>query len=111
MDIGIDLNKKHPTHITRESDSSSYYEVCTVCGATNVSGDGWGKLAIPCPGQSNKDFMKIESAYKIKQDNINKTVGIVYRDEFNRRCTMFVTAGTVPAAHILIELINKTIIK
>ena len=39
----------HPTHVTRFSDASSYDEVCTNCGATDIAGGGWGKLGEPCP--------------------------------------------------------------
>jgi hypothetical protein len=38
----------HPSHVTRASDASTYDEVCTRCGATDVTGGGWGKLAEPC---------------------------------------------------------------
>lgn len=38
----------HPSHNTRFSDSSMYDEVCTLCGATDVTGGGWGRLAFPC---------------------------------------------------------------
>jgi len=40
---------KHPTHKTRFSfDASTYDEVCVNCGATDIAGGGWGKLAKPC---------------------------------------------------------------
>lgn len=39
---------KHPSHTTRSSDSSLYDEKCINCGATDVAGGGWGKLAKPC---------------------------------------------------------------
>jgi hypothetical protein len=38
----------HPSHTTRSSDSSHYDEVCTKCGATDIAGCGWGRLAEPC---------------------------------------------------------------
>lgn len=41
--------RKHPSHVTRSSDSSLYDEVCLTCGATDISGGGWGKLGEPCP--------------------------------------------------------------
>lgn len=42
-------DRKHPSHVTRFSDSSLYDEVCINCGATdNVPGE-WGELAKPCP--------------------------------------------------------------
>ena len=41
---------RHPSHDTRFSfDASSYDEVCKNCGATDIAGGGWGKLAEPCP--------------------------------------------------------------
>lgn len=39
----------HPSHKTRISDSSLYDEVCTLCGATDASGDK--RLSSPCPNQ------------------------------------------------------------
>jgi hypothetical protein len=39
---------KHPSHKTRSSDASTYDEVCLNCGATDIAGNGWGKLAEPC---------------------------------------------------------------
>lgn len=47
-----DAMSKHPSHKTRASDASSYDEVCEACGATDISGGGWGKLAEPCPAAS-----------------------------------------------------------
>ena len=42
---------KHSSHKTRFSfDASSYDEVCELCGATDIAGGGWGKLAEPCSG-------------------------------------------------------------
>lgn len=42
-------NSKHPSHVTRISDASTFDEVCTLCGATDVVPGGWGRLAEPCP--------------------------------------------------------------
>lgn len=42
----------HPSHVTRVSDASSFDEICTNCGATDITGGGWGKLAEPCPAVS-----------------------------------------------------------
>jgi len=39
---------KHPSQRTRFSDASSFDEVCEACGATDIAGGGWGKLAQPC---------------------------------------------------------------
>lgn len=41
-------DRRHPSHITRSSDASSFDEVCTLCGATDITGGGWGRLALPC---------------------------------------------------------------
>lgn len=43
----------HPSHTTRFSDASQYDEICTKCGATDIAGGGWGKLAEPCPAPAN----------------------------------------------------------
>src|SRR3546814_9510469 len=40
---------KHESHVTRSSDASTFDEVCARCGATDIAGGGWGKLADPCP--------------------------------------------------------------
>jgi hypothetical protein len=40
---------KHSSHDTRFSDASSYDYVCVNCGAHDISGAGWGDLALPCP--------------------------------------------------------------
>ncbi|MBX4911420.1 hypothetical protein HJA82_29340 [Rhizobium bangladeshense] len=42
------MSDLHPSHVTRPSDASSFDEVCTKCGATDIAGGGWGKLAEPC---------------------------------------------------------------
>ena len=42
------LLHKHESHVTRFSDSSWYDEKCVNCGATDIAGGGWGKLAEPC---------------------------------------------------------------
>ena len=40
----------HPSHQTRVSMSASTYdEICVNCGATDITGGGWGRLADPCP--------------------------------------------------------------
>jgi hypothetical protein len=46
-------DKLHPSHHTRSSDASSYDVICTECGAHDIVGRGWGKLAEPCPVQDN----------------------------------------------------------
>lgn len=41
---------RHPSHETRISmDASTYDEICIHCGATDITGGGWGRLAAPCP--------------------------------------------------------------
>lgn len=45
-------DQRHPSHVTRMSDASSFDEICTVCGARDIAGGGWGDLAKPCPGAS-----------------------------------------------------------
>jgi hypothetical protein len=42
-------DQKHPSHVTRSSDASTFDEICTLCGATDEVPGGWGKLAEPCP--------------------------------------------------------------
>jgi hypothetical protein len=44
---------RHPSHKTRFSfDASTYDEMCELCGATDIAGGGWGKLAEPCPNEA-----------------------------------------------------------
>ena len=53
--------------------------------------------------------MKLVSAYKVKPTDdcdYHNVVAIVYRDDYDRRCTMFVTTGTAPGVQVLIDLIN-----
>jgi hypothetical protein len=45
----------HPSHVTRASDASSFDEICTLCGARDIAGGGWGKLKYPCPQAGAKD--------------------------------------------------------
>lgn len=45
------MSSKHPSHVTRSSDSSYYDEVCIHCNNTDVVWGGWGKLAYPCPNE------------------------------------------------------------
>ncbi len=41
----------HPSHRTRISmGASSYDEICTLCGARDVAGGGWGSLKFECKG-------------------------------------------------------------
>ena len=48
--MGFSTQEKHPSHNTRFSfDASTYDEVCVNCGATDIAGGGWGRLAKPCP--------------------------------------------------------------
>lgn len=51
-----EMSGPHPTHRTRISmDASSYDEICDKCGATDITGGGWGKLAEPCPVPDQQD--------------------------------------------------------
>jgi hypothetical protein len=45
---------KHPSHVTRISDASSFDEICVNCGATDHVLGGWGKLEEPCPKPPGK---------------------------------------------------------
>lgn len=38
----------HPSHVTRFSDASTFDEICTKCGARDITGGGWGSLRVPC---------------------------------------------------------------
>jgi hypothetical protein len=49
------LDAKEGSHVTRSSDASSYDEVCINCGATDITGGGWGKLAQPCPARGDRE--------------------------------------------------------
>ncbi len=40
----------HESHRTRISDASSFDEICVLCGARDITGDGWGLLELPCKG-------------------------------------------------------------
>lgn len=56
--------------------------------------------------------MKLVKAYKVTDvldPDMNledKLVAIVYRDDYDRRCTMFVRSCTLPGTQVLIDLIN-----
>ncbi len=63
------MSGKHPSHVTRYSDSSFYDEVCIHCGSTDRVPGGWGDLAYECAKepeqhrvarllQANEDFIK-----------------------------------------------------
>lgn len=47
-------DKLHPTHRTRISDASSFDEICILCGATDIAGGGWGRLAFACSASDAK---------------------------------------------------------
>lgn len=49
---------KHPSHEARFSDASSFDEICEKCGATDIAGGGWGKLAEPCPAKPTPDALR-----------------------------------------------------
>jgi hypothetical protein len=44
----------HDSHDTRVSDASSFDEICTKCGATDITSGGWGWLRVPCKGGKTK---------------------------------------------------------
>jgi len=53
--------------------------------------------------------MKLVNAYKVEPNGdpvYDRIVAIVYRDDHDRRCTMFVQTGTEPGIQVLIDLIN-----
>lgn len=58
----------HPSHETRISDASSFDEICTKCGARDVSGGGWGKLAEPCPMAGKSDQPDTDNTGEIAMD-------------------------------------------
>jgi hypothetical protein len=49
------MDDKHPSHVTRSSDASTFDEICTRCGATDEVPGGWGRLAEPCPAVEEQD--------------------------------------------------------
>lgn len=51
---------KHPSHVTRMTDSSVCDERCVNCGATDDVMLGWGKLAEPCSKPPGKGGMTQE---------------------------------------------------
>ena len=70
------MNDRHPSHVTRISDASSFDEVCINCGATDITGGGWGALANPCPKASitQQTMTDAEKLREIAND-IQKHVG------------------------------------
>lgn len=42
------MDRVHPSHVTRDSDASSFDEICVNCHATNEVPGGPGQLAFPC---------------------------------------------------------------
>jgi len=60
----------HPSHTTRSSDASSFDEVCTKCGATDIAGGGWGKLAEPCP--SSQTHVVGDNPMRFFSENVDK---------------------------------------
>ncbi len=55
-------DKLHPSHVTRYSDASSFDEICTNCGATDMVPGGWGQLALPCPSVPVKEEIAVVTA-------------------------------------------------
>lgn len=44
----------HPSHKTRDSDASTFDEICIYCNHTDQVPGGLGKLALPCPKPGGK---------------------------------------------------------
>ena len=63
---------KHPSHVTRFSDASSFDEVCVNCGATDEVPGGWGKLAKPCPKPPGAGGMTYEEWNRKEQEKVQK---------------------------------------
>jgi|GEM_PF-6924590 len=59
-------NSLHPTHRTRISDASTFDEICELCGATDITCGGWGKLAEPCPASEASRRVYDEAAANAK---------------------------------------------
>lgn len=67
---------RHPSHKTRVSmDSSSYDEVCVNCGATDITGHGWGRLAFPCPHPLSEVQIFAQSEYDKTPSNGKTELG------------------------------------
>ncbi len=58
------INGLHPSHKTRYSDASTFDEICTLCGAKDVTGGGWGKLAYKCPQNPRHKAKELKSELK-----------------------------------------------
>ena len=54
------MDTKHPSHVTRMSDASTYDEICVNCGARDEVPGGWGDLAKPCPKQVGEGGLTYE---------------------------------------------------
>lgn len=82
-DFPVKLNQKHPSHVTRSSDASSFDEVCTLCGAKDEAGNGWGKLAEPCTAAPLKAVFLGVGGYDEEERRANQilTVGVEYEIE------------------------------
>lgn len=68
-------------HSLRVSDSSFYDLVCTVCGATDASGDD--RLRYDCPGDENKGYLQAleRKEAKLAQalDDLRRTIAFYKR--------------------------------
>ena len=45
----------HKSHTARRSGASRFDEISINCGAKDITGGGWGKLALPCPDVEDID--------------------------------------------------------
>jgi len=54
------MGSVHPSHVTRESDASTFDEICVNCGATDEVPGGPGQLAFPCSKPVGKGGLTYE---------------------------------------------------
>lgn len=74
------METKHPSHVTRSSDASTFDEVCVNCGATDIAPGGWGVLAYPCPNAQNESSRSPVGSTLI-YDIINACASVMMHDE------------------------------
>jgi hypothetical protein len=58
---------KHPSHVTRGSDASTFDEICVNCGSTDEVPGGWGKLANPCPKPVGKGGITLKQWERMRK--------------------------------------------
>jgi hypothetical protein len=83
----------HPSHVTRASDASTFDEVCTNCGATDIAGGGWGKLAEPCVLASRHN----DSTGECESVDVEPTKVAQLREKISNRPTVTMSAVKVLA--------------